>query len=138
MKLVISTSSRIVKIGLSKELHEVLNDIYYVDIKKEPILPLTRLFFRALKLYEKTQDSDLWYFLYSPEIKERLMSAFSRKNQIDGETMQRELNSVKEFADDYMYFNKVYKKLANPPQSWYDKKFKERASRLKRITKNMK
>lgn len=124
MRLVLA--GNVVRIGLSKELHEVLNDIYYVDIKRTPIIKFAKIFFRALRLFSKVRDDELWLFLYSPEVQKRMYDAFSRANEIDGELMQTELNKRQELAQDYIWFNKVYQKLVQPIPEEYIKRLRRR------------
>lgn len=118
MKMIVSLGGRIRKIGIAAELHEVMNDIYYMDIKRDPIVDVAEKFFKALRLYQKHPTPQLWTFLYGNNIKKRLTDAFSRKNEIDGENMQRALDSDKNLAGEYHHFNKVFQKLAEPPKEW--------------------
>lgn len=100
MKLVLEGS--VVKIGLSRELHTVLNDIYYLNIERAPIIKVADTFFRAFELFEKIRDPDLWIFLYDSEVRERLMAAFGHKNHIDARILQQALN------DRSTYISKMY------------------------------
>lgn len=141
MKLVLE--SGVVSIPHSRDLNNFMKKIYYLDIKREPIIRLANLFFEGLRLYERTRDADLWFFLYDSPVKDRLNDAFSRKNNIDGEVMQRELNSNPDFAREYIHFNKVYQKLTAPfPEKQVErilqrqtKTFNDYEQKLKRLRK---
>lgn len=120
MKLVLKAG--VVSMKHSRDLNNFMKKIYYLDFRREPIINLANLFFEGLRLYERVRDPDLWHFLYDSPVVGRLRDAFSRKNNIDGETMQRELNGNPEFAQEYHHFNRVYKKLVEPfPEKQIDR-----------------
>lgn len=114
-------------------MHRLKKDIESVNFNHLPILKLARMFFKAVRIYDALpeKDVDLWVFLYSERVRNRMQDAFSRKNIIDGETMQRELNSNRNFASDYYFFNKVYQKQAHIPKEWLISGSKEHAKLLK-------
>lgn len=145
MKLAVSLSAGVVRIGLSKDLHELLNEIYYIDIKRVHILKLARLFFRAIRLYEKVKDVDLWTFLFDSIAEDRLRDAFAKTNRIDGEILQAELNKRGQLAKDFAHYNKVAIKLAEDyPKEWEKQvlnrqvgKHKQHLERLKKFKRNI-
>ncbi|SBV38442.1 hypothetical protein BN7874_245 [Phage NCTB] len=110
----------VTSIGLQKELESIMKRIDGIDVKRDPIIKVADVFFDSVKLYDKllNKDVDLWIFIYSNTTKNRLMDAFTKRNRIDGETMQRELNSNKAFGKKYVFFNKVYQKNSDVPHSW--------------------
>lgn len=117
MKMLISLNS-IPKIGLARELHDVMNLIYYLDIEKDHILEVARAFFKAFRLYLKMPTPELYTFVYGSKVKERMVKAFTRQNAIDGEIMQRALYSDKELGEGYKLFNKEFQNHVEPPSSW--------------------
>lgn len=125
MKVLMTLSGKIVKIGLAAEFHRVMNKIYYLETKSADIIKVAEVFFEALDLYRKYKRPELYIFLYGNDVRNRLNDAFSRKNEIDGELMQQKLNSDPKLAKAYKQFNKDYIKLANPPAEWSDKNSEE-------------
>lgn len=133
--LVNISSSNIYPMGNYKNLLDIKKRIKQVDVTRTPIEPLARVFFDALRAHVKQPDVDLWIFLYSQKIKDRFVSAFNKSNRIDGEIMQRLLNTNKTYRDDYHFFNKVYMKHANVPQKWLDRSSREHSKLLSHFKK---
>lgn len=125
MKVLMTLSGKIVKIGLAAEFHRVMNKIYYLETKTADIIKVAEVFFEALELYRKYKRPELFIFLYGKDAKNRLYDAFSRKNEIDGELMQQKLNSDPKFANEYRKFNKDFIQYANPPAEWMDRNSEE-------------
>jgi hypothetical protein len=119
-----------------------------MDVNRVHIIKLTKLHYRALKLFEKVKDPDLWEFLFNtPEVRDRMIRAYTKQNRIDGELMQRELNKRGQFAEDYKRYmvDGVYNKLIRELPKGIEERIKKRhgiakrknRERIERIKRNL-